>query len=333
MNAVRMDSHYDSNSKPQGYLGQVLSNYLWTALSTCTQQNWVNIVDFGAATGLNSCRTFKPQLERFRGVCETPVMVCHTDLQENLWGTLFTNVNSSPESYSTIPNVYTCAVGKSFYSQLFPANTVDIAYACAAFHWLSRPCKSDLHNPSLMYSSEVNPHLLSQHASDLTTLLRLRHTELKSGGHLIFNMSNRAISSRSMFHPVLEVAVEMMKEGLIPDGYVDNFPIPFASDTAEAHLALIQSMGTEYEVVNVRVGVEDFPLYKQFAANGDVGEYAKAFAGFTRGYLNPYLKGICSKGETGTRLIDLFFTRIEEYMRSKPEPIRMTHSYFHLKKL
>lgn len=327
-----MDLSYDQNSTPQKYLGDMLSDFLWSALAAHTEQNFVTIADFGAATGLNSCKYFKPLLQRFRDLSNASVLLYHTDRPENHWNTFFSNVTNSPDTYRSVTNVHSFAVGQSFYTQLFPANYLDIAYACTAFHWLSQPTPDNLLASPVAFALDRNPLLRAQHRKDLRQVLQLRYSELKPGGHLIFNLPDNSNAARSIFHPLVEVAVEMNQAGLIPAEYLAGFPKPFTSDSTEANLELIRSMEEKYEIVESKAVTEDLPIYREYRETGDLEAYVKGFTGFTRAYLYPYLKGICTKGEEGEALIQLFFSKIEDNIRSQPLPISVTQCFLHLKK-
>ena len=321
-----------SNSTPQKILGDNLSDYLWSALASSTELSCVTIADFGAATGLNSLKQFKPLLQRFRDVSSAPVLLYHTDRPENHWGALFSNLTSSPDTYHSIPNVHSYAVGKSFYTQLFPSNYLDIAYACASFHWLSQPFPTNVFASSSGFVFESNPLVLAQHHKDLALLLKLRFSELKPGGHLILHLLEGSYPNRSSFHPLVEVAAEMKAAGLIPDEYLEHFPAPFALDYAEADLATIRSLEEKYEIVESKTVIEDLSIYREYQKTGDLEAYAKGFTGFIKAILYPYLKGMCTKGEEGEALIQLFFSKVEDNIRCQPQPISSSHSYFHLKK-
>jgi hypothetical protein len=332
MAEMKMNLSYEQNSTPQKIAGDMLSDYLWSALASHTEQKLVTIADFGAATGLNSCRQFKPLLQRFRDLSSAPVLLYHTDRPENHWSVLFSNLTSSPDTYHSVPNVHSFAVGQSFYTQLFPANYLDIAYACASFHWLSQPTPNNVLALPSNFAFESNPLLLAEHHTELALLLKLRYSELKPGGHLVLHLLESSHPTRSVFHPLVEVAEEMKAAGLIPDGYLENFPMPLACDSAEADLATIRSLEEKYEIVESKAVTNEFHIYQQYRETGDLESYAKGFAEFTRAYLYPYLKGICTKGEEGEALIQLFFSKIEDNIRSQPQLINISNCYFHLKK-
>ena len=179
---------------------------------------------------------------------------------------------------------------------------------------------------------ESNPLLLAQHHKDLALLLKLRYSELKPGGSLILHLLESSYPNRSALHPLVEVAAEMKAAGLIPDEFLEYFPAPFARDSSEADLATIRSLEEKYEIVESKVMSGECPLYQEYRETGDLEAYAKGFAGFIKGYLYPYLKGMCKKGEEGEALIQLFFSKIEDNVRSNPQMISVSDSYFHLKK-
>jgi hypothetical protein len=80
------------------------------------------VADFGAAQGRNSLGPMRRAVEKLRRrtTVSTPIVVIHTDLPQNDFGSLFTLVEASPESYLRgVENVFALAAGKSFYERIF----------------------------------------------------------------------------------------------------------------------------------------------------------------------------------------------------------------------
>ncbi len=71
--------------------------------------------------------------------------------------------------------------------------------------------------------------------------------------------------------------------------------MPLVCDSAEADLATIRSLEEKYEIVESKAVTNKFPIYQQYRETRDFESYAKGFAEFTRAYLYPFLKGICTK--------------------------------------
>jgi SAM dependent carboxyl methyltransferase len=59
------------------------------------------VADFGAAQGRNSLGPMRLAVEKLRRrtTVSTPIVIIHTDLPQNDFGSLFTLVETSPESY------------------------------------------------------------------------------------------------------------------------------------------------------------------------------------------------------------------------------------------
>ena len=77
-------------------------------------------------------------------------------------------------------------------------------------------------------------------------------------------------------------------------------------------MELIRSLEKKYEIVESKEVTEDLPIYRKYREIGDLQAYAKGFAGFTKAYLYPYVKGMCTQGEEGEALIQLFFSKVED---------------------
>ena len=97
------------------------------------------IADFGASQGRNSMHPISEALDALVGH-EQAVAVVHTDLPANDFSSLFATVASDPDSYRRA-GVFTYAIGRSFYEQLFPVATVVLGWSATAAVWLSTtPC-------------------------------------------------------------------------------------------------------------------------------------------------------------------------------------------------
>jgi len=71
-------------------------------------------------------------------------------------------------------------------------------------------------------------------------------------------------------------------------------------------MEVIKSFEREFEIVNAKIVTEDIPISQQYRENGDLEAYAKGYAGITRGYLYPYLQGMC-RGEQDEALFQSSF--------------------------
>ena len=99
------------------------------------------IADYGSSQGRNSLSPMRVAIEvvRARLGSERPIFVFHEDLPENDFNSLFEVLNRDPQSYALhAPNVFPCAIGRSFYKSVLPPNHVHLGWCSYAAMWISR---------------------------------------------------------------------------------------------------------------------------------------------------------------------------------------------------
>ena len=109
----------------------------------------VVLADYGASTGHNSLLPIGAAIgalsKRIRK--DQAVLVTHTDVAENDFTVLFRTLADDPDSYlRRDAAAFTTAIGRSFYGQILPSDSVTLAWSSWAIHWLSRlPAPIDDH--------------------------------------------------------------------------------------------------------------------------------------------------------------------------------------------
>ena len=99
------------------------------------------IADYGASTGHNSLLPISAALPvlRKRTRPEHSVLVVHTDVPDNNFTVLFQTLADDPDTYlHKDAATFASAVGRSFYSQIIPSNSVHLGWTSWAIQWLSR---------------------------------------------------------------------------------------------------------------------------------------------------------------------------------------------------
>ena len=95
---------------------------------------------------------------------EHSVLVVHTDVPDNNFTVLFETLADDPDTYlRKDAATFASAVGRSFYSQIIPSNSVHLGWSSWAIQWLSRvpaPVPDHVH---VAYSAdEACPHRVRQ---------------------------------------------------------------------------------------------------------------------------------------------------------------------------
>ena len=115
------------------------------------------IADYGSSEGRNSLSPMTVAIGAFRERVgpNRAISVVHTDLPGNDFGALFETLANDPDSYlRNDPAVFASAVGRSYYQQILPSDSVTLGWTSWATHWLSR-------TPAL-----IPDHVLAAHSRD-----------------------------------------------------------------------------------------------------------------------------------------------------------------------
>ncbi|MFY9938126.1 MAG: hypothetical protein WAK33_14705 [Silvibacterium sp.] len=149
----------------------------------------VVVADYGSSQGKNSLTPMRAAIRvlRERMDADRPVFVFHIDQSTNDFNTLFEVLTTDPERYALDePNVFSCAIGRSFYETVFPPGHVHLGWCSYAAVWLSRiPGPIPGHFVAHRSTGDVHAAFERQAAQDWKAFLSLRARELRSGGRLV----------------------------------------------------------------------------------------------------------------------------------------------------
>jgi hypothetical protein len=142
----------------------------------------VVIADYGSSQGKNSLapmglaiRNLRPRIRADR-----PVLVFHVDQPSNDFNSLFEVLHTDPDRYARDgANVFPCAIGRSFYEQVLPADSVHLGWCSFAAVWLRRvPSLIPGHLFPPSSKGAVRATFERQAAEDWETFLSLRACEM-----------------------------------------------------------------------------------------------------------------------------------------------------------
>jgi hypothetical protein len=130
-------------------------------------------------------------------------------------------LSSDPDRYAqNDPNVFPCAIGRSFYEQVLPTGSVHLAWSSYAAVWLRRvPCLIPGHFFAVFATGEVRARFERQAAEDWETFLSLRAIEMRPGARLVIALPSLPDDGAPGFGKVMDhantVLREMVDEGAI----------------------------------------------------------------------------------------------------------------------
>mmetsp|Transcript_14851 Transcript_14851/g.25137 ORF Transcript_14851/g.25137 Transcript_14851/m.25137 type:complete len:1221 (+) Transcript_14851:276-3938(+) len=148
----------------------------------------IRLADFGAADGGPEM----PMVHYLKSLlppgCD--LEVCFEDQPNNDFTSLFylaLGIEESPVPFpplSSDPGIFFSAIGRSFFDQCLPKNSVDISTSFTAVHWLSEyptEIRGSVHQ-TLSTDAPANERFSAQASKDWDTYLKHRTTELRKGG-------------------------------------------------------------------------------------------------------------------------------------------------------
>jgi hypothetical protein len=181
----------------------------------------VLIADYGSSQGRNSLVPIGVAVKALRKLAgpTRPICVVHVDLPQNDFKSLFDSVEGDPNSYAARdPNVFHLVVGRSFYRQVLPDESVDLAWSSYSAQWLSRiPATVPGHLSFLHSRDSVRAAFEVQSAHDWRTFMTLRARELRPGGRMVIVLPGLDESLISGFEDLMDHANEVLSE-MVGDG-------------------------------------------------------------------------------------------------------------------
>ncbi|WP_169054198.1 hypothetical protein [Nitratireductor sp. XY-223] len=299
----------------------------------------VTVVDYGCGPGSSAVEAVRPSIEVCRArFPDLPVSVVHADQPGNDWNALFELVYGTTGYQGEAGGIRTSAAVGTFYGQMVPANSVDMATCFAASHWLSRAV--DVHLPGSIWfadaAGEARAQLWDQARQDWVAFLSRRADELRSGGHLLVatlgsvpeddEINGTAASGRGIYRAIQVVAQSMADDGLIDAAILDNFVFALWFMTEiEARRPLEDDavLSEAFDILEISVAPAPGNYRDVFGAfAGDPDEYAKRYRGYIRAFADSTLRKqllepSAKDAKDADKLADEFFDRLEELYRTE----------------
>jgi hypothetical protein len=285
------------------------------------------IADYGSSQGHNSLAPLAVAIGALRKRIDShrAISVVHTDLPQNDFTSLFETLNHDRESYLLRdPDSFAMAVGRSFYEQILPSDSVTLGWCSWAVQWLSRT-PAAIPDHVQQAGSEDAPTRAAfsrQAAEDWQSFLMARGRELCSGGRLV--VLTMAVDDKGDFgyRPVLKAMyatlVEMVDTGFLQADELQRMAIPTVGRSREEFLAPFHGEGIfgglRVEEIDIFLG-EDH-VWSDFEQHGDPQRFAAQWAAFSRASVFPTLAEGLDKGRGDSRTAE-FVQLLEAGMISR----------------
>ncbi len=258
------------------------------------------IADYGASQGRNSLAPLRAAIGVFRARAgpSRPICVFHIDQSQNDFCSLFDVLASDPETYAQgDPQVFSYAVGRSYFEPLFPAASVTLGWCSWSAHWLSRAAAGFPNSVTPQRTSDMAARLAyeRQAAADWGLFIASRQLELKPGGKLVVLLLSKIDPSADDWTPLFK-ALDSELTAMVEDGFITydeslDVLLPTYLRSRAELLAPFAGFGSEdaLTVEHIELFPARDPIWEAYQADGDSVALATRWAAFTRSALSPSL--------------------------------------------
>jgi hypothetical protein len=246
----------------------------------------VVIADYGAATGHNSLLPIGAAISvvRRRTRPEHSVLVTHTDVPENDFTALFQTLSDDPDTYLKKDHAsFASAVGRSYYSQIVPSNSVNLAWSAWSIQWLGRTPMPVPDHVVVAHSNdeEVRTAYARQAARDWHEFVAFRGRELSPGGRLVVMTmalgEDGDFGYRPLLNAIAETVTDLVARGLLTEDEQRQMTIPIVGRRSGDFLSPFAPSGT-FEKLTVE-HLEVFDAEDRFWAQYRIDKKANALGG------------------------------------------------------
>jgi hypothetical protein len=183
----------------------------------------VVLADYGSSQGKNSLLPMQIAIKALRNRLGPgrSISVIHIDQPLNDFNTLFEVLDTDTDRYAADDaNVFPSAIGRSFYENVLPPNSVHLGWCSYAAMWLSRvPSSIPGHYMSVRSTGAVRAEFDRQAAQDWESFLSLRANELRPGASLMVVLPGLDDDGHTELEPLFDhlnaTLAEMAEEGAI----------------------------------------------------------------------------------------------------------------------
>lgn len=258
------------------------------------------IADYGASTGHNSllpvCAAVAVLRKRTRA--DHSILVAHTDAPDNDFTAMFRTLCDDPDSYLHKDSAtFASAVGRSFYSQIIPSNSVNLGWSSWAVHWLRRVPAPVPDHVQVAYSRDqaTRDAYAKQAANDWHEFIAFRGRELCPGGRLV--VMTMAVDDagefgyRGVLTALTDAIDELAAEGLLTADETHRMCIPTVGRSQADFLAPFAPKGRfeRLEIEHLEVFDAEDRYWDQYRKDKDAKAFGRHWAAFLRASVFPTL--------------------------------------------
>uniref|UniRef100_A0A1J3JWE4 Salicylate/benzoate carboxyl methyltransferase n=1 Tax=Noccaea caerulescens TaxID=107243 RepID=A0A1J3JWE4_NOCCA len=230
---------------------------------------YIKVADLGCSSGQNTLLAMSEIINTINVFCQKwnqnppEIDCCLNDLPNNDFNTTFKFIHLFSEKNLTCKGSYfVSGVPGSFYSRLFPRNSLHFVHSSYGLHWLSKVPEGLEKNKMSVYITTSSPlstykAYLNQFRRDFTTFLKLRYEEMVPNGIMVLTFIGRKTIGNPLhrdcchFWTLLSKSLRgLVVEGLVSASKVDSFYMPFYDPSEKEVKEIVRKEGS-FEIKDI----------------------------------------------------------------------------------
>jgi hypothetical protein len=294
----------------------------------------VVIADYGSSQGQNSLAPMRAAIAtlRRRVGADRPISVVHADMASNDFSTLFATLENDPDSYLiSDPATFATAVGRSFYRQILPPESVTLGWSSWAVQWLSETPAPIPDQVQIAFSADAGAKEAFERraARDWENFLEARSRELRRGGALVLvtmaTTDDGDFGYRAVVAAIYGGLLDLVREGFLSGEELARMAIPTVARQRADFLAPFAATGDFRGLAVARLDIFEGAdwIWGAYEQERDPATFGRRWAAFNRASVFPTMAIGLNAGSDERRRAE-FFDRLEHAvarkLAAKPEP-------------
>ncbi|CAL5038269.1 unnamed protein product [Urochloa decumbens] len=277
------ENSYATNSRVQEKAimetSLVLRNAVERVYASLSPRDTMVVADLGCSSGPNTLLVVSQVMNAVRGFTRkkgdssaVDVQFFLNDLPNNDFNLLFRSLgelhNLETEKATVLSPYYVAGLPGSFYTRLFPCQSVHIFHSSYCLHWRSKVpeglSSGAILNEHNVYIGKASPPSVvklfqEQFQEDFESFLALRYRELVYGGRMVLTFLGRKSKEMFMhgevgniFELLTEALQSLVQKGLVEKEKLISFNLPFYAPSVDEVKALIKE-NELFDIENIRL--------------------------------------------------------------------------------
>jgi hypothetical protein len=272
------------------------------------------LVDYGCSEGKNSIILFKKVVEELRKVSPKEVIVFHTDLPGNDWNEFNRLMNDKDFGYLFDGNFHAFTIGRSFFQQILPSNSVHVGYSAYAFHYLSN---KPVREPGDF--SFPHKNFLIQAKNDMREILKLRHLELVKGGTLTVVVAGAGDSvNMNMGKLFILPFMSLVEQGILSQSDLMKLEWNLHAMKKQDMEEILSEFSSNFKLLSISESKNICPHYLSYLSTQDLESYIDSLSKYFLTLMELQLLSILPESTNAESALSTLESSLKFHIRSDP---------------